>query len=664
MKQLAKLITAVTAVVLFVIVGYYVWDTFRQRTTTEKLATIIHLEDQRVRNSVLEEFLVDDTARVRQRATLAVGRIGGPGAGRLLTGQLADPAPGVARTAAFAFGLLDDPEIALPLLKATSGMPSMVVAEALMAAGRLADSTQTAVAEEILKHLADASPEVREAACYALFYAGAKKPAETLILHINTETIPEVQTAALFTLARLGVTTALPVFKRFHAEGDEYQRALALRGLRVSKTNDIRQTVASSLNDGDHLVVAEAIATLQNQGGPVSAGYLAGRLKRENDEKLIVALMDALRALESNQGLATARMHLNSELTVNITIAAIRYIAAIDKERAISRIDSLLAVNPPARVRAACAEAYGDTEKSSVIPRIAVLFADEDPLVRASAFDELVILDSTNIEFYINKALADPDMMPVVLAIDQIGNRRMTAYLPQLADLMFAAGQTELDIRRSIMGLVTEMADSLRSDSVLNQILIYGALDPEYIIRREAAVIYREHLGEDRSGAIAPAGTRYSERKVERALLKYVQNPSATIITEKGEIELRLLFDIAPLTVMNFIELADDGFYDGLVFHRVVPNFVVQGGDPRGDGWGGPPYFIRCEYSDRPYKSGTVGIATSGKDTGGSQFFITHSPQPHLNARYTVFGQVLTGMDVANELVQGDVIQRIIIHEE
>ncbi|MBU0982794.1 MAG: peptidylprolyl isomerase [candidate division Zixibacteria bacterium] len=208
------------------------------------------------------------------------------------------------------------------------------------------------------------------------------------------------------------------------------------------------------------------------------------------------------------------------------------------------------------------------------------------------------------------------------------------------------------------------MADSLRSDSVLNQILIYGALDPEYIIRREAAVIYREHLGEDRSGAIAPAGTRYSERKVERALLKYVQNPSATIITEKGEIELRLLFDIAPLTVMNFIELADDGFYDGLVFHRVVPNFVVQGGDPRGDGWGGPPYFIRCEYSDRPYKSGTVGIATSGKDTGGSQFFITHSPQPHLNARYTVFGQVLTGMDVANELVQGDVIQRIIIHEE
>ncbi|MGH8015092.1 MAG: peptidylprolyl isomerase, partial [Candidatus Zixiibacteriota bacterium] len=118
-----------------------------------------------------------------------------------------------------------------------------------------------------------------------------------------------------------------------------------------------------------------------------------------------------------------------------------------------------------------------------------------------------------------------------------------------------------------------------------------------------------------------------------------------------------------PLTVLNFMQQAKDGFYDGLRFHRVVPNFVAQGGDPRGDGWGGPNYFIRCEYTDLPYKRGTVGIATSGKDTGGSQFFITLSPQPHLEARYSVFGQVVSGMKFVDDIVIGDTIDKVEIQE-
>ncbi len=104
-----------------------------------------------------------------------------------------------------------------------------------------------------------------------------------------------------------------------------------------------------------------------------------------------------------------------------------------------------------------------------------------------------------------------------------------------------------------------------------------------------------------------------------------------------------------------------NAFYSGLTFHRVVPDFVIQGGDPRGDGWGGPDYFIRCEYSDKPYLRGTVGVATSGKDTGGSQFFITHSPQPRLTARYTVFAQVISGDEVIDAIVKGDVIEKVII---
>jgi cyclophilin family peptidyl-prolyl cis-trans isomerase len=126
---------------------------------------------------------------------------------------------------------------------------------------------------------------------------------------------------------------------------------------------------------------------------------------------------------------------------------------------------------------------------------------------------------------------------------------------------------------------------------------------------------------------------------------------------------MELYFDIAPLTVINFIDLAKDEYYNGIIFHRVIPNFVAQAGDPEGTGWGGPGYEIRCEYSSETYRRGTVGIATSGKDTGGSQFFITHTPLPHLDGRYTVMGQVLSGMDVVDQIVKGDTIKEVLIHE-
>ena len=141
------------------------------------------------------------------------------------------------------------------------------------------------------------------------------------------------------------------------------------------------------------------------------------------------------------------------------------------------------------------------------------------------------------------------------------------------------------------------------------------------------------------------------------------QDPTAVIHTKKGEHPHRLFASDAPMTVDNFIELSKRGFYDGVTFMRVVPNFVIQGGDPRNDMEGGPGYQIRCEINLRPYAAGTVGMALSGKDTGGSQFFITHSPQPHLDGGYTVFGQVVAGMDVVNRVARGDVIERVEIRD-
>jgi cyclophilin family peptidyl-prolyl cis-trans isomerase len=137
------------------------------------------------------------------------------------------------------------------------------------------------------------------------------------------------------------------------------------------------------------------------------------------------------------------------------------------------------------------------------------------------------------------------------------------------------------------------------------------------------------------------------------------QNAKLTVTTEKGEFEISLYTDDAPLTSANLFALARKGFFRSLTFHRVVPDFVAQGGDPRGDGNGGPGYTIRCEVNHKPYARGVVGMALSGKDTGGSQFFVTAAPQPHLDGRYTAFGEVTKGQEVVDALLEGDKIVEV-----
>jgi cyclophilin family peptidyl-prolyl cis-trans isomerase/HEAT repeat protein len=135
----------------------------------------------------------------------------------------------------------------------------------------------------------------------------------------------------------------------------------------------------------------------------------------------------------------------------------------------------------------------------------------------------------------------------------------------------------------------------------------------------------------------------------------------AVLRTNKGTIRLRLLKEDAPFTVLSFVKLVRKKFYDGLTFHRVVPDFVIQGGDPRGDGWGGPGYAIRSEFSMASFTRGAVGIASSGKDTEGCQFFITQVPAPHLDGRYTVFAKVIEGQDVVDRIQIGDTITEIVL---
>ncbi|QHT46921.1 peptidylprolyl isomerase [Bacillus sp. SB49] len=141
----------------------------------------------------------------------------------------------------------------------------------------------------------------------------------------------------------------------------------------------------------------------------------------------------------------------------------------------------------------------------------------------------------------------------------------------------------------------------------------------------------------------------------------------ATIQFENGEkMVIDLYEEAAPGTVANFEKLANDEFYDGLTFHRVIPDFVIQGGCPNGTGTGGPGYTIKCETEGNPHKHerGSLSMAHAGKDTGGSQFFVCHSSQPHLDGRHTVFGKVIDGVDIVDRVRVGDVMQKVRVEEK
>ena len=138
---------------------------------------------------------------------------------------------------------------------------------------------------------------------------------------------------------------------------------------------------------------------------------------------------------------------------------------------------------------------------------------------------------------------------------------------------------------------------------------------------------------------------------------------TATIKTAKGDLVLELYPKDAPVTVNSFVSLAKKGFYNGLTFHRVIPGFMAQGGDPTGTGSGGPGYKFQDEFSQRTHVTGALSMANSGPNTNGSQFFICYAPQPHLNGKHTVFGQLTQGMDVLTKLVNGDKMTEVTITE-
>jgi cyclophilin family peptidyl-prolyl cis-trans isomerase len=285
-----------------------------------------------------------------------------------------------------------------------------------------------------------------------------------------------------------------------------------------------------------------------------------------------------------------------------------------------------------------------------------MMLQDSDRRAIPAVLAALVSTAAPNVEATLLQHLENDDAVVRMAAANGLARAKVRNAVPAL---LKAYDQSEKEptyvARAAILAALVEL------DREAARPIVERALgDREWAIRIRAAALLRTIDPTADVSRIRPApAAPLPELNDLPAMISPRVSPMAYIDTEKGMIQIELAVIDAPRTVANFVSLASKSFFGATPFHRVVPNFVAQDGDPRGDGEGGPGYTIRDEINQRPYLRGTVGMALDWEDTGGSQFFITHTPQPHLDARYTVFGRVVAGMEVVDQLMQWDQIRSV-----
>jgi len=283
------------------------------------------------------------------------------------------------------------------------------------------------------------------------------------------------------------------------------------------------------------------------------------------------------------------------------------------------------------------------------------LAQDDDARVHGPALEALAAVKSADLSTRLLSALEAPDFVERGTAAKLVGANKLDG---GVARLVAAYARGESDSAYGARAAALEGLSKYGGDEAKAAIR-RGLSDRAWPVRVRAAELLRE-MGEASAVPARPALLRQPADFFQTpAIVRPPFSPHAFIDTALGTIEIELHVVDAPMTSHTFVELARSGFYNGMPIHRVVPAFVVQAGDPRGDGEGGPGFTVPDELNTAPYLRGTVGMALDWRDTGGSQWFITLTPQPHLDAKYTVFGHVVAGADVLDGLSPWDTIRGI-----
>jgi cyclophilin family peptidyl-prolyl cis-trans isomerase len=330
-------------------------------------------------------------------------------------------------------------------------------------------------------------------------------------------------------------------------------------------------------------------------------------------------------------------------------------------EQSASVVDAAIESSDPF-LRAAAAEGLASLSEADAAPRRRKLASDPEAVVRLKVLEGLPSPEAVRANLgIVDTLLADSDVAVRAAALDvrsQAGDSDTLAHLREA--VVASYGDRSPDIAQTAIGVAEKKPEDGQARAVVEAAYRAPSTLVSRLARRSLVKTFRS------DPATLPWRPYETGKSVAdyAALLAEAKAPwTAKIETGRGIFTIQLAGAEAPMTVLNFVALARKAYFDGAPIHRVVPGFVVQDGDPTGTGGGGPGYEIRDEINTLPYRAGTVGMALSGPDTGGSQWFATQSPQPHLDGSYTVFGQVAAGADVVSRIEQDDRILRVTLAE-
>lgn len=653
------------------------------------LMRITQAEDERRWDGELRALLTHRDAAVRKRAALAAGRIGDEGAVAPLVSLLKDSVADVRAMAAFALGEVESITGADALVAIVkSNERGELRARALEALGKIAAALPAdqqarqrelgAVIREALEVEAQKisaqplSASDRLTMLLGLTAALRSRPADvapTLVKFLDCSDA-RVRADALNALARLrskdGSEKARELLLH---DTDSNVRANAARALGAAEYINAVVPLIAGFHDPDSRVRVSSIRAFPALKRPGYSGALIDRQVTDPNELLEIATALGRLLPQTDNAEALLWLHKTNETfkhtapeveVASARISATTYLTDLSEEGIFKTISG--------DWHAVAAVANGLGEIAALpdsIPTKSLLQTAAEKRLRSllesrgadtaipDVLRALAIFKPKDLQEVLFARLQDSDVIVRATAADLLGDLPPSEEITKalIAAWPKTASDSLNDAALSILDSLGKQKSPTANDAIKN------ALDsPDYLVRRRAATLLKANGAGDFSARIGTVKTRNTAADYRRALSRINRKVHAVVTTSRGSFTIELLPSEAPLTVDNFVQLAQRNYFRGITIHRVVPNFVIQDGDPRGDGNGGPGYQIRCEINEVPYDRATLGMALSGKDTGGSQWFVTHAPQPHLDGGYTVFGRVIAGMDVVDKIARGDVV--------
>lgn len=604
------------------------------------LVTINTLQDKRSTDSLIL-YLSHENSSYRKEAALAFASVQDTVAAASLGSLLlSDADVHVRASAAFALGqtFCRASETALHQ-SSKQEKDSLVLREVLEALGKTILKENIAVLTEY-QASTSLSDEGKAWGLYRLALRGIK---DDMVVNAVYEYLSSANVSARLAAAQFFARANLAEFsddtmllQRAASDTDVFVRIAATQGLRSVKTKDATLLLQRNTKDPDERVRVSAVRALRSfLYAEVASSFIEAL--QDSSLQVRVATAEALINFAPKESVSQLKQIADFATDWRVQSTLYGIIATLDpKPSTFTTIQN--------RYKEAT-NAYHKSALLTVLGRSAQnynfigqeLIDSSDPIILSSAALSLTSCNSAS-DFSENEK-------PVFLKWYQLaiekGDAAVTGIIAQVLG----------DSTKDYKPLIKDVSFLKEARSKLSL-----PKDNESIQPLEAALAYLE----DRE--VEEVKNDFNH-PINWSLVKTIsENQEVTIKTTKGDVVITLLTNDAPGSVANFVMLVNQHYFDGKFFHRVVPNFVIQAGCNRGDGYGSEDYSIRSEFSGRKYKEGSVGMASAGKDTEGTQWFITHSPTPHLDGRYTIFAEVKSGMDVVNKIGVGDKILSVVLN--